>query len=1494
MGEALTLAIPECPMRLCAPRFSPASRLALVVCACVAAQAAAQPSDPTSLVPPDAPVRLPWSEVLRLLATSGRRDDAPPRRAVVGSATAEGEAGPRGLTVRLSLPLLLLDEDWNTVPIWGSDVTIRRATLDGQPAAFAVEGGAHVLLAKGKGPHTLSAEVVVATGSSGAQATVPFATPTPVSWKLVLPGSDARIDPAVRQSSAAREGQVSLSALTPPVSSVQISWSAERGTAVPARVSAESLTAVTLQEGTTSGRARFAFEVSRGHREQLEIHLPADLEPLTVEAADLAGWTVERNDQGKTLVARFRRPQRGHVAIDFTFELPRPGSEASVPAPYAEGVTEQRAYVAASAESPLSLREASVSQGEPVDPRLIPGHLLRAEKSPLSLAWRHAGAGFAAKVQVDRHETVALAQATIDAAYFTTVLTEEGREVVKATFLVKNNLRPYLGVALPEGAELWSAFVSGESVAPAREGNKVLVPLVKSRDLGQGDTLATHEVQPGWSLTDIALQHYHDASKWRLIEEANEGVLASGTLEVGAELRIPRLTGPGASDLQTAFPVEVVYAREAGQPGRFGRARFELAEADLDVMKVTWTLYLPSRLDPLSFGGNLSQGSYIRYGLFRRLQQWVEGPQASLEMPGLISTAWAGGGSLKQRFAFAEEEGEEGALEEHPRERLPLVGRPYVFHAYLAGERPVLTAVYMDRGLGGLVRAMAFGLGLVGALALCAGAGRGRVRGALLGAGVVTVLFAGHYVLGTHARAALGAGFGAWIWVFYRLSTVAPGGVGAKRLLRGLQLANAAVLLLVLVSGVGPGRIFLASVCAGLGALFLWRAARGTPVPAAPVTATTAALLLLGVTLASPAEAQPGGLPPEAEVTLPFKALKGLVAPGPGERKAPRRYSLLSARYEGAVVGESVELSGVLELEVHGSGWVEVPLIPREETLAQLTLDGAPHAAAVVGDQYHLVFQGAGRHKVSLSFVAPVRDPGAARLGLVPGVASTLAIRLPSGDLEPMLAGAAEELVQGARITGLVPPSGAVELLWSTQPAAGPNRARSEADLRMTARTLQIVSVHEQRTYALARFRVQRGSASEFTIRLPAGVELLDVQGNDLEDHQLVEKEGRRLLVVTTSTPVRDEYELSFAYEWREEKSDPLVLPIFSVMGVRSESGTVGVEAAGGTEIQLAGVEGASAIDVRGAPELFAHTEKPILHAVRYLQQPYSVSLKLSAHPEIPLEAAAVNRAEYTTVIARDGRAISQGLYRLRNARRPFLGVTLPAGSEVQSVLVEGNPAKPVRDASGKLLVALPRSSSADREMQEMEVEVVYLTQMDGVSAGELPPLLPAVDLRVSKVSWELYLPPGMEVTQRGRTEESVDSMQWASAPRALWAMTGASARGPSDALATGGVLPVRLNLPVHGEPEQFWRHYLPAGESPHFAVAYGAPLTTTLGTRSWSHRTARRCGAGRHWWPSGLGPPESPGSGQLTVRATSRSATFLVFPRSPGRHMCSVSSRQR
>jgi hypothetical protein len=62
--------------------------------------------------------------------------------------------------------------------------------------------------------------------------------------------------------------------------------------------------------------------------------------------------------------------------------------------------------------------------------------------------------------------------------------------------------------------------------------------------------------------------------------------------------------------------------------------------------------------------------------------------------------------------------------------------------------------------------------------------------------------------------------------------------------------------------------------------------------------------------------------------------------------------------------------------------------------------------------------------------------------------------------------------------------------------------------------------------------------------------------------------------------------------------------------------------------------------------------------------------------------------------------------------------------------------------------------------------------------------------------------------------------MQWATAPRAVRARAPAP-RSEGAEVASGGMLPVRFNLPEHGSAETFWRQYLPAGVQPGFRVEY-------------------------------------------------------------------------
>lgn len=1378
------------------------------------------PTVPPTILSDDTLVRLPWPDLARLLARSrDARHEAPPAPFVLGPARIEGEVAGRHLVLRVAAAVHLPGDDWAQVPLLRSPATLRRATLDGKPAAVHLDGDRMVLVARGRGEHAFAAEIVVPPAVGGDKTDVPFATGMPASWKLVLPGSDARIEPAVRQSTAPSGDRTVLEALTAPADVVHVAWSGARGEVTAARLTAESLTDVVFQEGTANGRAQFVFEIAGGRRDRLAIALPAAIEVLSVETRDLASWSVEPAGAVRRLAVAYRRPQAGRVAVAFAFELPRPVDAVDLPAVFAEDTAEQRGYVAAAAESPLSLAEESVAGGEAIDVKHLPPHWVRGSRVPYAIAYRHAGPGFAARVKVERHAAVALAQATIDAAYFTTVLTEEGREVVKATFLVKNNLRPYLAVSLPKGSELWAAFVSGDAVAPVLESDRVLLPLVKSREAGEGDTLAIHTVTPGWSLSDVALHYYHDASKWRLIQAENAAVLGGDVLtQAGQTLKIPRLSGPDGADLQSAFPVEIVYSRPGDDPGRFGAVDLELPVPDLGVMKVVWTVWLPSRIDPLHFAGNVTQTSYIRYGLWRRLRHWWSSPIAAA-LPALFAAqARASSGEyLRKRFRIEQEE-EHAEVRSHPRVSLPLVGRPYVFKKFLAeGETPRLSAVYLDRRAEAPLRWIVFVFGF--ALALAGARALGRREAASLGrlpvlaAGyVVFSLAIGHFVLGTHARAVAGVALGAYAMLLVAAaSQPVPARLGGRLWTWALRGWNTLAVAALLLAGLGWGTAVFAALAAAATAAATAATMRRR---AGQVAAAAAATMLV---LAPSAQAQPPDLPPRAEVTVPFGAIRDLLAPST-PRRPPRDHSVVAAEYAATVAGEHVAVEGTVEVEIHGDGWVRIPLVSRRHALARATVDGKPAGVAGLSHRYELLLRGEGRRRIGLAFVAAA-EPGAATLELVPGVASALTVRFPSAGLDPEIAGGTDVKVDGAIVRALVPADGRAEVLWSPTPRAATAAVASE--LRTTARTLQIVSVDEQRVrvYALARFRVQRGATSQFSVRLPEGVELLDVAG-EVADREIVTEGDRRLLRITAATTVRDQFELSFAYDWRPGDAGG-VLPAFAAVGVRSETGAIGIESAGSTEVQLAGVDGASMVDVRAVPELYALTDKPILHAVRYLSHPYTVRLKFVRHPEAALETATVDEARYTTVVAGDGRAITEGRYTLRNARRSFLGVTLPEGSEVQSVVIRGEPATPVRDAKGTLLLPLVRSAAGANEMQQFDAEVVYLTRLLGLSrSGALPPVLPAVDLRISRVEWALHLPPGTATTRRPRTELASDTMQWATAPRAFFQSPATGRAGGGDAIAAG-ILPVRFNLPTHGEPESFVLHYLPAGAVPQFEVGY-------------------------------------------------------------------------
>ncbi|OVE78276.1 hypothetical protein BVX98_00710, partial [bacterium F11] len=133
----------------------------------------------------------------------------------------------------------------------------------------------------------------------------------------------------------------------------------------------------------------------------------------------------------------------------------------------------------------------------------------------------------------------------VDEANGVTLIMKDGKQVHHLTYKVRNTWKQFLELQLPEGAQVWSAFVEGQRVKPSKnaDGN-VLVPLNRSKTEGR--------------------------------------------------------------DLKS-FDVEVMYYVGNQKLSPVGHSNLMFPVPDLVVSQMLWSVYLPVDYDYLYFGGTVDK-----------------------------------------------------------------------------------------------------------------------------------------------------------------------------------------------------------------------------------------------------------------------------------------------------------------------------------------------------------------------------------------------------------------------------------------------------------------------------------------------------------------------------------------------------------------------------------------------------------------------------------------------------------------------------------------------------------------------------------------------------------------------------------------------------------------------------------------------------------------------------------------------------------------------
>ncbi len=539
------------------------------------------------------------------------------------------------------------------------------------------------------------------------------------------------------------------------------------------------------------------------------------------------------------------------------------------------------------------------------------------------------------------------------------------------------------------------------------------------------------------------------------------------------------------------------------------------------------------------------------------------------------------------------------------------------------------------------------------------------------------------------------------------------------------------------------------------------------------------------------------------------------------EIAALRSYDTLvvlgSSAYEGRAVEGGLSLKLHVQATLRGAGlWKTVPLVGEEVAVISARIGSTPVPLTNQNGYQVWVTDQAGEVGLDLELLVPARGPkGSLEYDfLVPRTPVTqFDCSFPGEDLEPKLHRAVRaDVTSGGGNTQLsawLEPTSRIRVVGfkdlgedASQPA------------KVYAEGLHLLSLDENSAdlFTVVRYNILQSGTREFDVQVPPGWTVVSADGEGAFRYTLGEAgpEGT-LLHGETAFAIRNNYEISLRLSRALDGGKAFdVVPPHAV-GVEREYGWLAVEVIGNLKLEEQKREQLLALDVSQLPEEMVRSAvSPVLMGYRFHSSGAHVELTATRLPEREPAAGSVDQVTATTVIASEGKALTDLQITLRNRLRHSLRLRLPEGMVLRSSLLDGEAIKPSIAEDGAVLLPLKRSAGTD-QLQAFTLQLVLESDVSNFGwLGWTGLSLPEIELPVSSLAWNVSVPAANVYTRLWGDVEPQSwygAASWYTAPRTE-PMTGHNGDFGGEVTGESGALPVRIRLPEGGTTlrhDQYW-----------------------------------------------------------------------------------------
>ena len=261
-------------------------------------------------------------------------------------------------------------------------------------------------------------------------------------------------------------------------------------------------------------------------------------------------------------------------------------------------------------------------------------------------------------------------------------------------------------------------------------------------------------------------------------------------------------------------------------------------------------------------------------------------------------------------------------------------------------------------------------------------------------------------------------------------------------------------------------------------------------------------------------------------------------------------------------------------------------------------------------------------------------------------------------------------------------------------------------------------SLQEETAYVsvLLNYFVTGAPVSEWKLTVPAEVENLGVDGQDIRDYRNTEG----VLIVPLHRPVMGAYQLLVTYE--QDAKDAIALGGVTAKEVQAERGFIQVVSPG--QVELTETKRDKEVQQLDPLELPAEyqlmSNAPTLKAWQYQTRPFALEAKVKGFTRGETARQVVEYAEIESRIARDGGVVTVSHFDVRTRNGQELKLAVPEGLKIRDVAVDGKQVT-LRAAGDLFLVPLPDSVTPNLPVRV----TVHSSKDGGETAGKVRLLTP-------------------------------------------------------------------------------------------------------------------------------------------------------------------------